>query len=242
MSHKIHIKDFEGPLELLLDLIESKKLSINEVSLGRVTEEYFSYLQNLKEQEDSSYHEEVASFLVIASTLMLIKSRSLLPGFQVSEEEDSDIKELEERLLTYKRIKEMAVELEILSSARKEMYTRSAFSTVIPSFMPPKTPLDLVNMLTILKGALAALPQKNQLPQKIVKKIVSLEEVIGELESRIEKGMVNTFTDFVKNKREKLDVVVSFLAMLELVKIGVIAVRQSSNFDLIHFESGSKTK
>jgi segregation and condensation protein A len=208
MSHKIHIKDFEGPLELLLDLIESKKLSINEVSLGRVTEEYFSYLQNLKEQEDSSYHEEVASFLVIASTLMLIKSRSLLPGFQVSEEEDSDIKELEERLLTYKRIKEMAVELEILSSARKEMYTRSAFSTVIPSFMPPKTPLDLVNMLTILKGALAALPQKNQLPQKIVKKIVSLEEMIGELESRIEKGMVNTFTDFVKNKREKLDVVV----------------------------------
>ena len=83
MAYSVRVKEFEGPLELLLELIEVKKLSINEISLGSVTEEYFGHLERLK-IENTHYHEEIASFLVVAATLMLIKSRSLLPGFAIT--------------------------------------------------------------------------------------------------------------------------------------------------------------
>jgi len=240
MSYQLKTKDFEGPLELLLELIEGRKLSINEVSLGLVTEDYFSYINAVKENPGNNYHEDIASFLVVAATLILIKSRSLLPGFWISEEETSDIKELENRLRAYKMVKERAAELGALAKNRQELFTRSAFISNEPSFSPPQGGFDLQAMLVILKEALVAIPQTIELPQKTVKKIVSIETMIKELENRIEQGMVKTFNDFVHKKKEKLDVVVSFLAMLELIKIGVIAVRQSSAFDAIHIEHESR--
>ena len=82
---------FEGPLELLLDLIDRRKLSINEVSLAGITDEYIAYIRALEKFKP----EEVASFLVVASTLMLVKSRSLLPQLEISDEEEADIQELE---------------------------------------------------------------------------------------------------------------------------------------------------
>ncbi len=238
-KYQIKVKDFDGPLELLLELIEKRKLSINEVSLGDVTEDYFHYLEQLKTTSDS-YHEEIASFLVVAATLMLIKSRSLLPGFYVTEEEEADIKELEDRLATYKRIKEIAQELGDIAQNRHELFTRSPFITVAPSFLPPAHGLDLMSMAVLLKNLLEAIPKTAELPQKTVKKIVSIEEKIQELQRRIEEGVVKTFGDFVSGRKEKVNVVVSFLAMLELVKLGIIAVRQSAPFDLIHIEHGTR--
>ncbi|KKU53025.1 MAG: hypothetical protein A3F26_03070 [Candidatus Ryanbacteria bacterium RIFCSPHIGHO2_12_FULL_47_12b] len=241
MSYSVRIKEFEGPLEFLLELIEARKLSINEISLGSVTEEYFTYLNVLKSKNQETYHEDIASFLVVAATLMLIKSRSLLPGFIVTEEERGDIEELEARLKKYKWIKELAGDLGEIAKQRREIFTRTPFFTVTPSFLPPPYPLDLMHMLDILKNALQALPEKNLLPQKTVKKIVSIEERIKELQERIERGIIKTFSDFVGEKREKLEVVVSFLAMLELVKVGIIAVRQSAPFDSIYIEHARKS-
>lgn len=243
MAYSVHVKTFEGPLELLLNLIEERTLSINEVSLGSVTEDYFKYLELIKKEDRESYHEEIASFLVIAATLMVIKSRSLLPGFYITEDEETDIKELEERLKAYKTIKELAQSLGLISTKRKELFSRPPFVLVAPSFLPPTHPLDLSKMLDVLKGVLNAIPKKHELPQKIVKKIISLEEKIKELERRIQEGVVKTFHDFVDEKQEKIEVIVGFLAMLELMKIGTILVQQSSPFGLIEINNhGSRTK
>jgi len=240
-KYQIKVKDFDGPLELLLELIEKRKLSINEVSLGDVTEDYFHYLEKLKTTSDS-YHEEIASFLVVAATLMLIKSRSLLPGFYVTEEEEADIKELEDRLATYKRIKDMAEALGKKASSRRELFTRSPFVAVAPEFLPPARGFDLVGMANLLKNLVDSIPKKIDLPQKAIRKIVSIEEKIEELRRRIEEGVVKTFGDFVGSRTEKINVVVSFLAMLELIKLGIIAVRQKTHFDLIHIEHGDGSR
>jgi len=239
VAYKVRVKEFEGPLELLHDLIETRKLSINEVSLGAVTEDYFRYIEDLKTKLGESYHEELADFLVIASTLILIKSRSLLPGFMLTREEEGDIKELEDRLRAYQIVKRMADELGNRVKARRELFGREPLVLVAPAFLPPAKGIDLNRMVFLLREIIAAIPQKNELPQRTVKKIISIEEKIKELEERISQGMVKTFHDLVGSKAERVNVVVSFLAMLELIKLGAIAVRQSSNFDLIHIEHGS---
>jgi segregation and condensation protein A len=239
MAYHVRTKEFDGPLEVLLNLIESRKLSINEISLGAVTEEYFEYLKVLKNETGDTYHKEIAVFLVIAATLMLIKSRSLLPGFSITPEEEADIKELEGRLRTYKLVKEAAAILGKRVEGRHQLYTRAPFVAAIPAFLPPSKPLDLPRMLGILKSALATIPPKQDLPQQTVKKIISLEEKIKELERRIADGMVKTFEDFVGDKKEKFNIIVSFLAMLELVKLGTIAVEQSRPFTNIRIEYGA---
>lgn len=239
-DYKVKVKDFEGPLELLLNLIEARELSINEVSLAAVTEEYFDYINVLKRGDSGSYHEQIASFIVIAATLMVIKSRSLLPMFTISDEEETDIKELEERLRTYKIVKELAGRIARNLGKRHPMYSRAPYVMVAPSFLPPQKPLEFQKMLGYLKAILQAIPKKIELPQIIVKKIISLEEKIKELERRIEEGVVRTFRDFIGSSKEKLEIIVSFLAMLELVKLGSIAVQQSAPFDLIHIHGPGK--
>lgn len=240
MAYHVRVKEFEGPLEFLLGLIESRKLSINEVSLASVTEEYFTHVNHLKESMTDSYHREIASFLIIASTLVVIKSRSLLAGFIITPEEEADIKELEHRLHTYKLVKEVARMLEDRMKHRMPLFSRPAFVVALPSFLPPQTPLDLNGMLAVLKDVLATIPTKQDLPQQTVKKLVSIEEKIKELENRISTGIVKTFDDFVGNKTERFDVIISFLAMLELIKLGTIAVRQEEPFTNIHIEHGTQ--
>ena len=241
MVYHVRVKEFDGPLELLLGLIETRKLSINEISLGSVTEEYFQYLETLKQEMGETYHKEIAAFLVIAATLMLVKSRSLLPGFSITLEEASDIKELEDRLKTYKLVKDAALLLAERFKNRNSLYTRAPFVAVAPSFLPPSKPLDLSRLLGILKSVLETIPVKQELPQKTVIKLISIEEKIKELERRIADGIVKTFEDFVGDKKEKYDVIVSFLAMLELVKLGTIAAEQSLPFHGIQIEHGTRS-
>ncbi|MDA1334615.1 MAG: segregation/condensation protein A [bacterium] len=238
MTYTVKVKEFEGALDVLLNLIESKKLSINEVSLGSVTEEYFAYLEAAKDTKTDTYHTEIASFLVIAATLMLVKSRSLLPGFHITKEEEEDIQELEERLRAYKFVKEFAKQLGEHSRVRKPLHTRGAFVAVQPEFLAPTKGFDLNQMLELLKHLTDTLPQNEDLPEKEIKKIVSIEERIREIEKRISAGAIKTFSDLITDKKERIDVVVSFLAMLELVKLGVIAAKQSNTFDTINIEHG----
>ncbi len=240
MTYSVRTKEFEGPLELLLSLIETKKLSISEVSLGSVTEEYLEHLGKMKEDNPENYHEDIAVFLVVAATLMVVKSRSLLPGFYISAEEKTDIRELEDRLKAYQCVKEMAAELGKIILKKEHIYTHPAYIAVAPSFLPPERPIGIPTLLIFLKNMLIAIPKKHELPQKIIKKIMSIEEKILELKKRIEDGMAQTFNDFVTNKKEKLEVIVSFIAMLELIKLGIITVQQSAPFELIHINHGNR--
>src|SRR5665647_1776763 len=104
-EYKIKQGTFEGPLELLLSLIEDKKLFVNEISLAEVTNEYISYIKSLSDVSSDKHIADVSYFILIAATLILIKSKSLLPDLSLTEDEEEKISDLEARLRLYKIIK-----------------------------------------------------------------------------------------------------------------------------------------
>src|SRR3989344_7594620 len=127
---------FEGPLELLLDLIERRKLFINDISLAAVTDDYLAYLEGRKEA--GAPLSEIAHFILIASTLLLIKSKSLLPSLSLTEEETESMEDLERRLRLYRRVKELAGEVGE-RWGKNILWARSATRPVEIVFAPPPT-------------------------------------------------------------------------------------------------------
>lgn len=231
MTYTIASRAFEGPIDLLLQLVEERSLAISEISLSEVTEGYFTYLRALEAEAAEhrlTYH-DIVGFLAIASTLILVKSRSLLPGFAISEEEEEDIHDLEARLKEYQRIKQLTEEIANIIAHPKPIATRNAYIGVAPSFAPPPQ-FALDTLPVILKKLLAVLPEKSTLPERTVARVMSLEDKIADLEARIKQGMVKSFTEFVGGDGEKTNVIVSFLALLELVKLGTISVNQDAMF------------
>lgn len=248
-NFQIKTEVFEGPLELLLFLIEKRKLLINDISLAKVTDDYISYV---KEQEDFSM-EKSAQFIVIASTLLLIKSKSLLPTLELTEEESASIHDLEIRLKIYKRIKEAGIKIEE-DFCKTPLFPRNLSAASFIKFQnfqnkengegeekvlfsPPKT-LSLDKIKNSILSFTKALPKIEKIPEAVIKKVISLEDTIKKLTQRVKNGLEMSFREFSGHgKEEKISVIVSFLAMLELVKQGVIAVKQNGHFDDIKMET-----
>lgn len=221
---------FEGPLELLLDLIERRKLLVNDVSLAAIADDYIAYARSLEAHPVA----ETAEFVQIASALLLIKSKSLLPIFELSENEEGDIKNLEHRLKLYQLFRDVAQNIQKEFGVRV-MYERSFISPHDPIFLP-----DNFTTLEALHGALSGIVQnlekKPFKPETRVEKIISLEDMIKRLEDRIIRQVKMRFSDLTKNDPDHKTKIVSFLAILELVKQGFVNVRQESRFEEIHIE------
>lgn len=233
--HEFKTGGFEGPLELLLDLIDRRKLSINEVSLAGITDEYISYVRAMEQFKP----EEVASFLVVASTLMLIKSRSLLPQLEISDDEVADIQELEHRLEMLRRFRDLSQHIQDFAKRGHQMFSREAHTELPVIFFPPEK-LSLEDMFGMIKHMLEALPKKGELPERVIRTIVSLEERMDELRHKIETSLQHSFQNFVGDKAEKVDIIISFLAVLELVKQGLMLVEQKGVFGDITMQVTSR--
>ncbi len=232
MAYQIKIEKFEGPLSLLLELIEKRRLSINEISLANVADQYIEYLKSLGEFPMG----EAANFIAVASTLLLIKSASLIPTFQFSEEETGDIKDLERRLQFYAHIRNFAFLLEKYFG-KNIMFGREAFLGFNFEFLEPKG-VTKEKMFAMMKQIIANLPQKEILPKVLVKKTISLEKKIGELIERIQQQIEMSFADVsgfdgVGLGPKKIEIIISFLAILELIKRGFIIVEQTTVFENI---------
>ncbi|HEY4480351.1 MAG TPA: ScpA family protein [Candidatus Paceibacterota bacterium] len=232
---KVKIGEFEGPLELLLDLIEKRKLHISEVSLSQVADEFIEHIRAFEEfpMADS------ADFILIASTLLLIKSKSLLPTLDLSEEEKGSIEDLEERLAAYKRYKDLAKNLEKMFG---NFLYFSQESKVLNAVFSPTEEVNLENLKSSLLSVIEKAPKTEILPKIKVGKIISLEEMIEKLKERVTKSIKMSFSSFSKGasaeeKMEKVNVIVSFLAMLELVKRGSLRAVQEKHFEEIELES-----
>lgn len=237
-SFKIKTERFEGPLDLLLNLIEKRKLHINDISLSQVTDDYIKYVES---QEDHSIG-QTSHFILIASTLLLIKSKSLLPTLDLTPEETSDINDLETRLKIYKRIKE-ASESVALNYGKNTLYAKK-YNPVTEVRFTPSSQIHISTIEDVVLGVIKALPKIEKIPKAIVKKVISLEEMMTRLTKRIQSNINMSFKEFSKtdsaNKQEvKVNVIVSFLAMLELVKQGGLKVRQEGRFDDIHMETST---
>ena len=230
---------FEGPLDLLLSLVEKHKLFVNDVSLAQVTDDYISHVNRLG---DYSLHNR-ADFITIASTLILIKAKSLLPTISLTEEEHGDIEDLEKRLKQLEIIRQASATLSRIFG-KNILYERGELKQEIKVFVPSKE-VETNEISAAILRLLVSLPKKQaEAPKIIVKKIISIEEMIDKLTVRIQSAVRMTFREFSGNKGkmdrgQRVDVIVSFLAMLELVKQGIINARQENLFEDIEMESDS---
>ncbi|MCL5782149.1 MAG: segregation/condensation protein A [Patescibacteria group bacterium] len=223
---------FEGPLDLLLELIEKRKLYISDISLAQVTDDFIEHIKRF----ESIPMAESAHFILIASTLILIKSKSLLPELTLSDEEKGDIRDLEIRLKIYRRIKEASRHIGDMFGA-KPIYFRDTVESKIRVFAPDAA-FTIASALASLRDIIARLPKQESLPRTIVSRVISLEDMIENLTSRVTKHLRMSFRNFAGEHRgNKVNVIVSFLAMLELVKQGILHVEQNSAFGDINMET-----
>lgn len=237
---KVKVGEFEGPLELLLDLIEKRKLHISSVSLSQVADEFIEYTRSFENFPIA----DSADFILIASTLLLIKSKSLLPNLNLSEEEQGSVEDLKNRLVEYKKYKDLASGLNkifgnFLYFGRERKTMQVVFS--------PTSEITLLELREAMSRVLQNAPKRTEdLPKIAVKKIISLEEMIERLSEYIGKSLKTSFSDFAEigkvdgatsSPQEKINIIVSFLAMLELVKRGLVRVSQEDQFKEIEIES-----
>lgn len=233
---------FEGPLELLLSLIEKHKLHISDIALSQVADEYMEHVRRLSEFPTR----EVAQFVLVASTLVLIKSKSLLPEFNLTTEEQSDIQDLQDRLRLYQRARELSRHV-AERFGQRIMFAREETSLFADAVFAPHESITKERVAESLRGIIARLPKVEKLQKTVVEKIMSLEEVMGKLAGRIQSAISMRFSDFAKahthggtsHREVKVNTIVSFLAMLELVKQGMLAAKQHATFSDIEMESAS---
>ncbi|MFA6177554.1 MAG: segregation/condensation protein A [Candidatus Paceibacterota bacterium] len=232
-NYTIKTAGFEGPFGLLLTLIEKRKLHINDVSLSVVTEDYLNYMNRL----GGLHYSEVSSFVSVASTLLLIKSKSLLPNLDLTNEEEGDIKNLEERLRLYELFTKLGVHVKN-NFGQKIIFAPLERKSDVLVFLPDAQ-ITRDSMMTFARNAIGAMPQKVFLPKVEVRKVISLEEMIDKLTERIQNSLKMNFKDFAgkaESKEEKIVVIVGFLAMLELVRNGIMDATQNENFQDIIIE------
>lgn len=243
ISYKL--EKFEGPLDLLLHLIEKNKVDIYDIPIVEITQQYLDYM-NQMEKEDLNI---VSEFLVMAATLLNIKSKMLLPVEVNEEGEEEDPRaELVARLLEYKRYKMMAYRLQDMEDgAQLLLFKKPTIPKEVTKYEPP---VDLDNLLDGL--SLARLQRIFEQVMKrredkvdpirstfgtIKKEPVSLESRIGSVMDYARKHRRFSFRQMLERQADKLDVVVTFLAILELMKIGKIHLTQEHTFDDMMIET-----
>lgn len=216
----VKVRDFEGPLDLLLSLIEDRKMLISDVSLSSVADEFLKYI----ETRGGFPIGEAAQFVVVSATLLLLKSRALLPVLSLTQEEEGDIQDLEYRLRLYQAIREATRNFR----TNGRMYFGGGARITDPIFMPSKD-LTQANVDEAINRVLANAPRIEKRSEVSVKTVMSLEEMMERLEERIQKALHLTFKDFAGGV-DKREIVVGFLAMLELTKRGLLLVNQERSF------------
>lgn len=220
-----HIKTeaYEGPFELILELIEKSKLSINELSLATVTDDYIQHVRG----HGTFPMEDAAEFIGVAATLLLIKSKSLIPELELTSDEEEDMDDLKKRLKEYERVREMMKELSRIFGKRVMV---SAGERAPEVMFSPSRDYTLEKLEGALRDALAALEKEEQLPEARVRPMITIEEVMDTLLARVQKAMTMSFKEFSAGSGDKVEMIVSFLALLELVKEGAVGAEQQGSF------------
>lgn len=234
--YTVRAGSFEGPLELLLSLIEERKLFVNEISLADVTNDYISHIKSLTTNDSTKHIADVSYFILVAATLILIKSKSLLPNLALTDDETEKITDLEQRLKLYQIIKNATIDVKnnfgtrIIFEPRERVWSEPLFS--------PDPRISVPVMLQSIADVLMNLPvPQEKLPEIEVKKVINIDEMITNLTDRIQSALNISFRQFAgsqgaENAEEaKVHVIVSFLAMLELVREGIIDVIQNATFE-----------
>lgn len=238
-SFKVTIENFEGPIDALLQMIEKRKLPINDISLTDIADDYINFVSRM----DSTSISERTQFIFIASTLTLIKSKSLLPTLELTEDEEGDIEELKRRIEILKQYQDAGQHLKkYLRSKPGWFYAKPRKKEIL--FRPHKD-INQQNLLLAIGSAFNQIPEAPKLKKEgSVTIAVHIEDMMNSLEQRIKKAIETDFNSFMGShiksdmptKQVRVYKVVGFLAMLELVKNGALHVLQKKNFSNINIE------
>lgn len=232
--YEVNLDHFSGPLDKLLELIEDKKLEVTIVSLAKVTGDFLEYLKSL--EEGAKHPSVLADFIIVASRLLLIKSKALLPALELTEEEETDIRDLEARLKIYKEYKDASQLIAGLWKRAKSSYGRELFMNLPVVFYPSKN-LTVENLerelLELLQEIKSLIPEQHS----IKKVVLTLEMKVKELLERLKSKADQSFQDLAKEK-PKLEIIMIFLAILHLMRDRLAKADQSGQFsDIIIKES-----
>lgn len=243
LSYKL--ETFEGPLDLLLHLIEKNKVNIYDIPISQIADQYLDYVSNMEEES----LDVVSEFLVMAATLLDIKARMLLPKETDENGEEEDPRaELVARLLEYKTYKYMSVELKDMElDAEKVFYKAPTIPKEVEKYEQPVDLDKLLDGLTLskLQKIFESVMKKQQDkidPVRssfgtIKKEPVSLEEKITKVLGYARKHRKFSFRGMLEQQKDKTEVVVTFLALLELMKLGKIHLTQENLFEDMMIET-----
>lgn len=243
IAYKLNV--FEGPLDLLLHLIEKNKVDIYDIPIVTITEQYLAYVSEMQEQD----MDVMSEFLVMAGTLLQIKSKMLLPREETEEEEEEDPRaELVRRLLEYKMYKYAALELKDMElDASHNLYKKPTIPKEVEEYREEVDPVELVDGLTLSK--------LNDIFRSIMRKQVDKIDPIRSKFGTIEKEEINiedrmvqireevrglkgiNFRTLLETQPTRMNIIITFMSILELMKVGAITIRQEETFGEIVIDS-----
>lgn len=236
MSYQIKTDSFEGPLDLLLHLINKEEMDIYDIQIAKITDQYLNYINNMQ-----ALQLDVASdFLVMASTLLFIKSKMLLPIHEpdpllsMEYEEEDPREELIQRLLEYKKYKELSLNLKDMELARSQIFTRPP-SNLTPYMIQedgnPVNGISLYHLVDAFERALVKLHYRDPIT-KVEREEISVKDRMNQIIHLLtQKNGIVHFSELIGKSRNKTDIVVTFLSILELIKQKTIFCVQTQSFD-----------
>ncbi len=225
---KIQIEQFNGPLDLLLQLIEQQQMDITQIALAAVTEQFLQHIKTLEILDPT----QLADYLSVAAKLLVIKSKAILPTLELDKEDEEIAIDLEQRLLLYKQFKEAAKYIHSLDNKRKQSFTRDiTFEERINFYPDPEVSADALHKSIL--GILKQLEEINNLPKATVKEAISIQEKIASLQNMLSEKIETKLSDLIATAKDKTEVIVTFLALLELIKQRILSVDQEQIFSEI---------
>lgn len=236
-KYELRLEQFSGPIEKLFELIESRKMEVTELNLAAVTDDFIKYVEALKAKGEPKSEEEMrlmADFIVVASRLLLIKSKSVLPNLELTLEEEEGIHDLEDRLKRYQQFKPMIALFKETYQNSKRSASRTLFAGKPVIFYPPKNVSSDI-LYKILEGLFEAFKQISLEIKTIEITLVRLEDKIEEIIGKIKDG-ISQFSN-IANGKNRAEIIVLFLALLHLLKDQIIKAEQEEKFSEIMIES-----
>ncbi len=232
-DYVIQLDVFEGPMDLLLHLIEREELPITSVSLARVTQQYLDYMATLEQLRP----DDIAEFLVMAARLLYIKSSALLPRPQRDEEEEEEDpgEALARQLREYKRFKEKAAFLRELEERGLRTYVRLAPPPALEKRLDPSG-LSVDALLDALYEVLEEMNPPEPPVHSMAALEITIDDKLTELGELVRQGKPFRFKQILRQARNRTEIIITFLAVLEMIKLRQVRVMQSQPFDDIMIE------
>lgn len=218
----LQLEQFSGPLDLLLSLIQDEKLDITEIALSGVTEQYLAYLEKIDEKDPN----ELADFLVVATRLLLLKSRALLPQLAMTEDEGPS---LEAQLRLYKVFVDASKKMNRLWLAPARGVWRVEPPRKADAFVPPAN-VTLARLHGVMVQLVHRLRPPKALPHTTIDRSISIKEKIETIRSLLARARHVSFHEVISQSQNRTEIIISFMALLELMKLRAVALTQEEHF------------